>query len=134
MLDLTAVTLFVADVGVAREFYERAFDLPVFFSDDESVVFRVGPVLVNLLVASAAGELVEPAAVGAGDDVRAVYTVTVDDVDATCAGLASRGIALLNGPVDRPWGVRTASFRDPDGHVWEVAAELASGSLEAEGE
>ncbi|MDQ3782600.1 MAG: VOC family protein, partial [Actinomycetota bacterium] len=28
---------------------------------------------------------------------------------------------LLNGPVDRPWGVRTASFRDPAGHIWEIA-------------
>jgi catechol 2,3-dioxygenase-like lactoylglutathione lyase family enzyme len=28
---------------------------------------------------------------------------------------------LLNGPMDRPWGVRTASFRDPGGHIWEIA-------------
>ena len=25
------------------------------------------------------------------------------------------------GPVDRPWGIRTASFRDPGGHIWEIA-------------
>jgi lactoylglutathione lyase len=23
--------------------------------------------------------------------------------------------------MDRPWGIRTASFRDPGGHIWEVA-------------
>ena len=28
---------------------------------------------------------------------------------------------LLNGPMDRPWGIRTASFRDPGGHIWEIA-------------
>jgi uncharacterized glyoxalase superfamily protein PhnB len=48
-------------------------------------------------------------------------TINVDDVDAVCAELARRGVTLLNGPVDRPWGVRTAAFRDPDGHVWEIA-------------
>jgi uncharacterized glyoxalase superfamily protein PhnB len=26
--------------------------------------------------------------------------------------------------MDREWGVRTASFTDPDGHIWEVAARL----------
>lgn len=22
---------------------------------------------------------------------------------------------------ERPWGIRTASFRDPGGHIWEIA-------------
>ena len=30
-----------------------------------------------------------------------------------------------NGPIDRVWGMRTAAFADPDGHVWEVAQQLA---------
>jgi lactoylglutathione lyase len=33
-------------------------------------------------------------------------------------------VELLNGPLNRPWGVRTASFTDPGGHIWEVAQEL----------
>ena len=33
-----------------------------------------------------------------------------------------RGATLLNGPIDRPWGIRTAAFRDPAGHVWELAS------------
>jgi uncharacterized glyoxalase superfamily protein PhnB len=47
--------------------------------------------------------------------------VPVEDVDAAARGLAERGVTLLNGPVDRPWGVRTAAFADPAGHVWELA-------------
>ena len=66
--------------------------------------------------------LVEPAPVAARDGgVRLQLTIEVDDVDVTCAELARRGVELLNGPMDRPWGVRTATFRDPGGHVWEVA-------------
>jgi uncharacterized glyoxalase superfamily protein PhnB len=38
-----------------------------------------------------------------------------------CAILSERGIVLINGPMDRPWGPRTASFADPSGHIWEVA-------------
>jgi mannose-6-phosphate isomerase-like protein (cupin superfamily) len=27
-------------------------------------------------------------------------------------------------PMNREWGVRTASFTDPDGHIWEIAQKL----------
>jgi lactoylglutathione lyase len=33
-------------------------------------------------------------------------------------------VALLNGPMDREWGMRTVSFTDPDGHIWEIAQQL----------
>jgi uncharacterized glyoxalase superfamily protein PhnB len=49
--------------------------------------------------------------------------VSVEDVDAACRELAGLGVALLNGPMDRPWGIRTAAFADPDGHVWEFAQD-----------
>ena len=38
-----------------------------------------------------------------------------------CETLQARGVELLNGPMDRPWGIRTASFRDPGGYIWEIA-------------
>ena len=50
-----------------------------------------------------------------------VFTLQVDAVDAKCAELTARGVTLLNGPMDRPWGIRTASFADPAGHIWEIA-------------
>ena len=37
------------------------------------------------------------------------------------AELAGRGVKFLNGPMDRPWGIRTACFADPAGHIWEIA-------------
>ena len=117
-----AITLFVEDLDAARRFYREVFGLPVMFEDDDSAVFGFGNTIVNLLKATAARELIEPAAVASPDSgARLQLTVEVDDVDATCAELEARGVELLNGPVDRPWGVRTASFRDPGGHIWEVA-------------
>ena len=119
---LQTVTLFVEDVDAARQFYLDVFGVPLVFEDDESAVFKFGGTLVNLLQAKAALELVDPAPVGGADaGVRFQLTIEVDDVDATCAELAERGVQLLNGPIDRPWGVRTASFRDPGGHIWEIA-------------
>jgi catechol 2,3-dioxygenase-like lactoylglutathione lyase family enzyme len=121
-----AITLFVEDVRRSREFYERVFRLPVIHEDDESVVFEFSNTILNLLNTDAAHELIEPATVGDRDaGAQLQLTIWVDDSDAACAELVSRGVELLNGPIDREWGVRTACFADPDGHIWEVAQPLS---------
>lgn len=120
---VSAITLFVDDLAAARAFYAERIGLPVHFEDADSVVFDFGGTLVNLLVASEATELIAPAPVGGPESgARAQLTITVHDVDAVAAALVARGVDLLNGPIDRPWGPRTAAFRDPAGHVWELAS------------
>jgi catechol 2,3-dioxygenase-like lactoylglutathione lyase family enzyme len=119
---ISTITLFVEDLAATTAFYREVFGLPVVFEDDDSAVFRFGNTLINLLKTSAAPELIEPAAVAPPEaGARFQLTIDVDDVDAMCAVLIERGVELLNGPMDRPWGVRTASFRDPGGHIWEIA-------------
>lgn len=120
-----AITLFVSDPQAAKEFYGRVFDTSPVFEADDAVTLKIGDVLLNLLAESSAGELIEPAAVGGRDaGARSQFTVWVDDADAACKELKSRGVELLNGPIDRPWGVRTAAFSDADSHIWEVAQQL----------
>ena len=119
---ITAVTLFVEDLAAAKQFYMETFRLPVHYEDDNSAVFKFGNTLINLLKLTEADELISPAKVAdreAGS--RVVFTIEVEDVDALCAELSARGVVLLNGPMDRPWGIRTASFSDPGGHIWEIA-------------
>lgn len=120
---IAAITLFHEDLDAAKEFYQRVFALPVYFEDADSAVFRFGGTLINLLTVTEADGLIEPASVGGPDTgARMQLTLTVDDVDTLCATLAARGVTLLNGPMDRPWGPRTASFQDPAGHIWEIAS------------
>ncbi len=117
---IAAITLFVVDLAASKRFYEAAFGLSAVFETEDSAVFNFAGTFVNLLSVASAPELVEPAA-PSNAGVRAVFTINVDDVDAVAADLQAKGIELLNGPMDRPWGPRTASFSDPDGHVWEIA-------------
>ncbi|MGI8676742.1 MAG: VOC family protein [Nocardioidaceae bacterium] len=117
-----AITLFVEDLEAAKQFYQDVFGLPINFEDDDSAVFDFGNTIINLLKTTAARELIDPAAVASREaGSRLQLTIQVDDVDATSAELATRGVELLNGPMNRPWGVRTASFSDPGGHIWEIA-------------
>lgn len=119
-----AITLFTEDLAAVREFYQRVFGLPIHFEDDVSAVYNFGNVLINLLAVSEAPELIGPARVAdAASGSRMQFTIGVEDVDATCTDLQSRGVELLNGPMDRPWGIRTAAFADPAGHIWEIAQE-----------
>src|SRR6266540_4084074 len=100
----------------------HVFQLSPIYEDENAVAFEFENMIVNLLETPAAHDLITPAAVGGREaGSRFQLTIWVDDADAVCAELATRGVELLNGPMNREWGMRTASFTDPDGHIWEVA-------------
>ena len=122
---IQAITFFVEDLASTRRFYEDVFGLKVIFEDQVSAAFRLGGLIINLLQAQRAPELVAPLRVGAArNGPRLLLTIEVANVDAVCAALARHGVTLLNGPIDRPWGRRTATFCDPAGATWEVAQDL----------
>lgn len=124
--NLGAITLFVEDVQTSKLFYQDIFDVKLVFEDEQSAALDFGNTIINLLELTAARDLIEPAMV-AGREAGSHFqlTIWVDDADAACAELDAHGVPLLNGPLDREWGVRTASFTDPDGNIWEVAQALS---------
>ena len=122
---VSAMSLFVDDVPAAKEFYEGVFGATLVFEDANSAAVRFDNLIVNLLHVESAPEIIEPGIVApraAGS--RFQLSIWVDDVDAACAELAKRGVTLLAGPKDRPWGMRTANFVDPAGHSWEIAQRI----------
>jgi catechol 2,3-dioxygenase-like lactoylglutathione lyase family enzyme len=42
------------------------------------------------------------------------------EVDAVLAQAHAAGATLTDQAHDRPWGIYSGYFRDPDGHLWEV--------------
>jgi catechol 2,3-dioxygenase-like lactoylglutathione lyase family enzyme len=122
---IDAITLFVEDLEQTKLFYQDALGMSVDFEDENSAVFRFENTLINLLKIPAARDLIEPGVVASpGAGARFQLTIPVDDVDSACAELKARGVELLNGPMNRAWGIRTASFTDPGGHIWELAQPL----------
>lgn len=122
--NIGAITLFTEDLERSKSFYQDVFGLSVHYEDPNSAVFKFDNTIINLLQIPAAHELIAPATVaGPSAGARMQFTIGVDDVDRVCAELADRGVTLLNGPMNRPWGIRTASFTDPSGHIWEIAGE-----------
>lgn len=123
--DVGAVILFVEDVQRSKGFYHDVIGLEVQFEDDHSVAFRLDGVMVLALHVDAAraqlgGEPTTTPRLGA----TAFLTTFTEDVDALHDELLGRGVPFFQAPRDQPWGVRTAYFKDPDGHVWEIAQAI----------
>jgi catechol 2,3-dioxygenase-like lactoylglutathione lyase family enzyme len=126
--NISAISLFVEDLAEAKSFYRDVFDVEVVFEDESSACVKFDNLLINLLQVSEAQALVDPGLV-AGPEAgsRFQLSIWVENVDAVCADLEKRGVKLLNGPINRDWGMRTANFVDPAGNSWEVAQQMAQG-------
>jgi lactoylglutathione lyase len=120
--DVGAIILFVADLEQTKAFYHDVLGLGVEFEDDDSVGFKLdGLAFIALQVDRARDQLQGEPTATPHAGATAFLTTFSDDVDALHASLADRGISFFQPPTDQPWGMRTAYFKDPDGHVWEIA-------------
>ena len=123
---VATITLFVDDLDIAKQFYTNVFAIPVVYEDAACTVFKFENTLINLLKTSEAGELLEPAPIASREaGSRLLFTINVPDVDAIHADLVASGVTFLNGPINRPWGIRTISFFDPNGFLWEIASPIS---------
>ena len=119
-----ALNLIVGDIDRSTAFYTEVFGMPAQHKDEDSAIFRFKDTYVFLQRSAAhedapAGEVLDLAERGVGQ-----FAIIVEDVDAVRAELDEQGVAVISGPVDRDWGMRTMTFADPGGHTWEIAQEL----------
>jgi catechol 2,3-dioxygenase-like lactoylglutathione lyase family enzyme len=122
---VSAMSLFVEDLPAAKTFYREVFGVKVIFEDENSAAFSFENLIINLLRVQNAHEIIEPGIVAPRDSgSRFQLSIWVQDVDAVCVQLQKRGVKLLAGPKNRPWGMRTANFIDPAGHSWEVGQKM----------
>jgi lactoylglutathione lyase len=123
--DVGAVILFVEDLPRSRAFYHEVLGLDVEFEDDVSVGFKIeGLVFIVLQVDRARAQLQGEPTATPGAGATAFLTHFTEDVDALHANLVERRVSFFQTPTDQPWGMRTAYFKDPDGHVWEIAQPI----------
>ena len=99
--------------------------LGVHFEDADSVGFSIeGMAFIVLQVDRARLQLQGEPTATPRSGATAFLTTFTSDVDAVHADLVERGIGFFQQPTDQPWGMRTAYFKDPDGHVWELAQSI----------
>ena len=120
---LTLVTLGVADIPRARAFYE-ALGFKASPASQESVVFMMAGGVVLALYGRTA--LADDAHVSDTPTGFAAITLahnvrTEAQVAVVLAEAVTAGATLLKPAQQVFWGGTSGYFRDPDGHLWEVA-------------
>jgi lactoylglutathione lyase len=124
-MDVGVITLFVADPQASKAFYARVLDTEAVWEDANSVVFKLDKgMMINLLQRGEPVETLLGPVPAADSGASFLLTVWVDDCDSEYEKLTARGASFTGRPIDRPWGVRTAAFVDPDGFLWEIAQQL----------
>ena len=139
------VTLAVADLDRALAFYRDGLGFPTKgligteFTGDETTpdgttaVFDLDGGL--MLAIYPRSELAKDAAVPLSAAKPGEFSIghvvpSRAEVDDVIAQAGAAGAAVTQSPRDRPWGIYSGYFQDPDGHLWEIiwnpALDLAS--------
>jgi len=119
---VTLITLGVADLAAAKEFYARLGWQE--HGAQEGVAFyqMQGQALGLFGRADMASDQGRPGAhLGSGAVTLAQNFPTEAEVDAAFAAALAAGATALKAPERVFWGGYSGYWADPDGHVWEVA-------------
>ena len=117
------VIVFARDLAAMRRFYADVMQFQIYRDVNPAwVEYRVGGTLLAL---TERGLVFNDAPTPEGAlSLQLAFRVTRDEVDACAEALRRKGVALIGEPTDQAWGHRTLFFRDPDGNVLEIYADL----------
>jgi catechol 2,3-dioxygenase-like lactoylglutathione lyase family enzyme len=132
---IDVLTLAVSDLERALAFYRDGLGLETtgvigteYAGDDTTpagaaVMFELRDGLVLALYPRT--ELAKDANVALGPPTTGEFSIghlvaEKTDVDAVLAQAEAAGATLTDQPYERPWGIYSGYFRDPDGHLWEI--------------
>ena len=120
-IDYTVI--FARDMAAMRRFYEDVLGFPLLRELSPGwIEYRVGENTLALARPSrTAGDAPTPDGSAA---LQLAFKVSRPEVDECAEELVRRGVTLLSPPTDQVFGHRTLFFRDPDGNLLEVFAEI----------
>jgi hypothetical protein len=120
---ISMITLGVRDLAAAIEFYEQGLGFPRMASPPEVAFFTLNGTWLGLYGYEALAEDVGVPADGSGfRGFSLAHNVASEaEVDAVMALAVDAGATQVKPPQKVFWGGYSGYFKDPDGHLWEVA-------------
>ena len=120
-IDYTVI--FVRDMRAMRHFYETVMEFPLLRTLTERwVEYGVGS--TTLALTTHGGRFNDPPPAQGALSLQLAFRVAPQVVAECAAELTAKGVALIAPLTDYPFGHRTIFFRDPDGNVLEIYAEI----------
>ena len=117
---LDYVVLLCEDLRRMKVFYHEVLGFPIQRDWEDWIEMRAGAVLLTLR--SRGRPYDGPLPSGAG--VQLAFRVGPDEVKGWYEELLEKNVDILDPPRDQEYGHRTLFFRDPDGNVLEIYAEI----------
>jgi len=120
---VSMITLGVRDLSAAIDFYEKGLGFPRMESEPEVAFFTLNGTWLGLYGREALAEDAQVSAVGNGfEGFTLAHNVESENaVDEVVAQAVAAGATLVKQPQKVFWGGYSGYFKDPDGHLWEVA-------------
>ncbi|MGD8875602.1 MAG: VOC family protein [Gammaproteobacteria bacterium] len=120
---ISMITLGVRDLAAAARFYEEGLGFPRMESPPEVAFFTLDGTWLGLYGrdALAADATVSPQGSGFESFALAHNVESDAQVDQVINQAISAGATLVKKPCKACWGGYSGYFKDPDGHLWEVA-------------
>lgn len=120
---ISMITLAVRDLPAAIAFYEHGLGFPRMDSPPEVAFFTLDGTWLALYGREALAEDATVSARGEGfEGFTLAHNVGSErEVDAVVAQAVAAGATLVKPPQKVSWGGYSGYFKDPDGHLWEVA-------------
>lgn len=120
---ISMITLGVQDLATSVKFYESGLGFPRMDSPPEVAFFTLNGSWLSLYPRDALAEDATVSAAGSGfEGFTLSHNVASEAEVETVMRLALAAGATLAKPAQKVfWGGYSAYFKDPDGHLWEVA-------------
>lgn len=115
------VILLCRDLKKMKEFYTQVLELKVNDESEDWVEVKLGPTLLSL---RPRGRWYDGELVGDGASIQLSFPVAPNEVDLAHTKLVARDAEICEPPTDQDFGHRTLYFRDPEGNILEIYAEL----------
>jgi catechol 2,3-dioxygenase-like lactoylglutathione lyase family enzyme len=115
--------IFARNMSAMRHFYETVMEFPLLRSlSDRWIEYRVGSTTLALTVHGARFNDAPPEE--GTLSLQLAFRVPPQAVADCAAALEAKGVKLISPLTDHSFGHRTIFFRDPDGNVLEIFAEI----------
>lgn len=119
------VVLLCEDMARARQFYLEVMKFRLERDTPTWVSFHVGSGLLCLRPRTPDGAFRDGPGAPGSASVQLAFRVSPPEIDECHAELAAKGVEMLGPPRDIPaWGHRALFFRDTEGNVIEIYAEV----------
>jgi len=119
--NLDYVILLCDDLSQMKRFYHEILGFPVYRDWEDWIEMRVGAALLTL---RRRGRPYDGKKCPDSASVQLAFRVAPNEVDQCYAELLQKQVEILEPPRDQDYGHKTLFFKDPQGNILEIYADI----------